>query len=510
MCCCHLNLPLWRGSRGHLPDKSLDRHPQAWAGHLSHAAIRRQTRGRGLALSRAVRHSGALYVWMLTSPAPMKPARLKRILFLALPVMAGMLSQNIMSLVDMLMVGRLGNAALAAVGFGGFVVFACTAITLGIATGVQAMCARRKGAGRTAELAVPLNAGLLVMAVAGPIWSALLFMMTPSVFPMLVDDPAVAVLATPYVQWRMLAITFVGANFAFRGYWTAIDLTRIYLGTLLLMNGLNIVLNYGLIFGAFGLPEMGVTGAGVGTLIATAFGCAVYTLFALRLGRSHGFMAGLPGPGEWRSLARLSIPYGLQQLLFAVGFTVLYWIIAQVGTRELAAASVLVNVTLVAILPGIGLGIASATLVGQALGRGDPQDAARWAWEVVAVGVVGLSLLGVPMWLAPEAILGVFIEDTATVAAARIPMQIVGATMAVEAVGLVLMHSLHGAGDSKRAMTVGVGLQWLAFLPIAYLLGPVWGGGLLAIWLAQLGYRCAQALIFASLWKRGDWQRLRV
>lgn len=440
----------------------------------------------------------------------MTAVRLKRILLLALPVMAGMLSQNIMSLIDMLMVGRLGNAALAAVGFGGFVVFMCTAITLGIATGVQAMCARRKGAGRTLDLAAPLNAGLLVMMVGGPLWSLLLFVLTPSLFPMLVSDPEVAELATPYVQWRMLAITFVGVNFAFRGYWTAINLTRIYLGTLLLMHAVNIVLNYGLIFGVLGLPQLGVTGAGVGTLIATGFGSAVYMAIAWRVGRAHGFLRVFLRRDEWRSFARISIPYGVQQLLFAIGFTVLYWIIATIGTRELAAASVLVNVTLVALLPGIGLGIAAATLVGQALGRGDPKDAARWAWEVAAVSMVGLSLLGVPMWVAPETLLGAFITDPSTVAVARLPMQIVGLTMAIEALGLVLMHSLHGAGDSRRAMTVAIGLQWGIFLPVAYLLGPVFGGGLLSIWLAQLGYRLVQALIFAKLWKGGAWQHIRV
>lgn len=440
----------------------------------------------------------------------MNRTRLKRILLLALPVMAGMLSQNIMSLVDMLMVGRLGNAALAAVGFGGFVVFTCTAITLGIATGVQAMCARRKGAGRNEDLAAPLNAGLLVMIIGGPVWSLILFFLTPLVFPALVSDPEVAALATPYVQWRMLAITFVGVNFAFRGYWAAIDLTRIYLGTLLLMHSVNIVLNYGLIFGAFGLPQWGVTGAAIGTLIAAGFGSAVYVAFAWRFGRDHGFMRAILRRDEWRTFARISIPYGVQQLLFAVGFTVLYWIIAQVGTRELAAASVLVNVTLVALLPGIGLGIAAATLVGQALGRGDPKDAARWAWEVAAVGMVGLSLLGMPMWWIPEAVLSAFISDPATVAVARVPMQIVGATMAIEAIGLVLMHSLHGAGDSRRVMTVAIGLQWVLFLPAAYLLGPVLGGGLLAIWLAHLSYRLVQALIFARLWHRGAWQHLRV
>jgi Na+-driven multidrug efflux pump len=209
-------------------------------------------------------------------------------------------------------------------------------------------------------------------------------------------------------------------------------------------------------------------------------------------------------------LVKLSLPTGIQQLFFSTGFLVLFWIIGIVGTRELAAASVLINVMLVALLPGLGLGLAAATLVGQALGRQEPEDAARWGWDVVKVGAVLMGTLGAPLVFWPDLILGVFIRDPATLDVARLPAQFMGASMALEGVGMVLMHSLLGAGDARRVMLVAVGVQWLVFLPLAYLIGPVIGLGLTAIWILQASYRLLQSGIFVLFWTRRRWAHIAV
>ena len=431
--------------------------------------------------------------------------RTRRILALALPVIGGMVSQNVLNLVDTAMVGTLGNAALAAVGIGGFAAFMSQALVLGVATGVQALAARRKGEGREAETALPLNGGLLLVLLVAPLLSLLLLYLIPRFYPLLNGDLEVVAQGMPYLQIRVLAIVFVGMNFAFRGYWSAVDQTRLYLITLLVMHSTNIGLNYILIFGNLGAPAMGVAGAGLATALATGVGTLIYFIMGWRLGRDHGFLRRLPGRAQLKTLAALSLPSGIQQLFFAAGFLAMYWIIGRVGTAELAAANVLINIMLVAILPGMGLGIAAATLVGQALGRGDREDAARWGWDVVKLGVVGMAVLGAPMWAAPDWLLSAFIHDPATLELARLPMRLVGATIAVEAVGLILMHALLGAGDSRRVMKVAIALQWALFLPLAYLVGPALGLGLLAIWVLQGGYRTLQALAFWLMWRRRGW-----
>lgn len=434
--------------------------------------------------------------------------RARRIFALALPIIGGMISQNALNLVDTAMVGTLGNAALAAVGLGGFATFMCQALILGISTGVQAMASRRKGEGRLTETAWPLNAGLLLVLVTAPPLSALLFHLVPGFYPYLNQDPQVIADGVPYLQIRVLAIVFVGMNFAFRGYWNAVDLSRYYMSTLILMHATNILLNYVLIFGHFGAPAMGVTGAGLASAISMALGTAIYFLLGLRHARKYGFLHGVPKRDSVFSLIRVSLPSGFQQLFFAAGFVVTYMIIGLVGTRELAAANVLINVTLVAILPGLGLGLAASTLVGQALGRKDTDDAACWGWDVVRIGVIGLAILGVPMWLVPDLILAGFLHDPETLAVARLPMRVVGLTMAIEGLGLVIMHALLGAGDAKRVMIVAISSQWLVFLPLAYLVGPTLGYGIIGIWLLQGVYRIGQSLILVGFWRRRKWAEI--
>ena len=431
--------------------------------------------------------------------------RRRRILTLALPIIGGMASQNVLNLVDTAMVGMLGAASLAAVGMGSFANFMAMAFITGLSAGVQAISSRRVGEGRLGDTACSLNAGLLIaLAIAVP-WSLLLFVYADRLFPFLVDDPEVVAQGVPYLRARLAGMAAVGMNFAFRGFWNGIGQSRRYLQTLVIMHICNVILNWLLIFGHLGFPALGATGAGIGTAISGFVGTAIYIYLALRHARGSGFLRSFLERKTIVSMLRLSVPAGLQSFFFAAGMTAFFWIIGRIGTAELAASNVLVQLLLVVILPGVGFGLATASLVGQALGRGETDDAVRWGWEVsrLAMVIVGaIALVGV---VAPDLILGVFLHEEETIALARLPLQILGASMAVDTLGGVLLNALLGAGASRLVMIVSVGLQWGVFLPVAYFLGPVLGFGLTAVWVAQVGYRVLQTVVFALIWKSRIW-----
>lgn len=440
----------------------------------------------------------------------MDAARRHRIFGLALPIVGGMVSQNLLNIVDTAMVGFLGDSALAAVGLGGFVVFMCQALILGISTGVQSTAARKKGEGRSDRAAAILNTALLLVLVVAPIFSLVLMQLAAPLFPYLNSDATVIELGIPYLEWRLGAIVFVGMNFAFRGYWNALDMSRVYMFTLIVMHACNIILNYILIFGKFGAPALGVTGAAMGSAISLAIGSSIYMILGFKYVAKDGFMRHLATRQETASLVRISLPAGLQQLFFSAGLVAMFWIIGKIGTAELAAANVLITVLLFAILPGLAMGIACATLVGQALGRKEPEDAYQWAWDVAKVTVVLLTVLGIPLWLIPDLVSSIFIHNPETRELARWPMRLIGLTMPVEAMVFVFMHALLGAGDARRVMMVGVGSQWLLFLPLAYLFGPVLGFGLFTIWLLQNGSRALSAFLYVTMWRGRHWQRIVV
>jgi putative MATE family efflux protein len=438
------------------------------------------------------------------------PARRRRILGLALPIIGGMLSQNVLNLVDTAMVGTLGDAALAGVGLGGFANFLFSAFILGISAGVQAMAARRVGEGRLSETAIPLNGGLLIALVIAVPWSALLITLAWEYFPVLTNDAAVVEQGVPYLRARLFAMFAMGMNFAFRGYWNAVDKSILYMRTLISMHVINIFLNWVLIFGNLGAPELGAQGAGVASAIATIFGTASYLLLGRSYARDAGFLHGLPTRDTMKTIIRLAAPAGFQQFFFAAGMTVFLMLVARMGTPELAATKVIIDLILVGILPGIGFGLAAASLAGQALGRGHPDDAKRWGWDVTRIAMVVVAALSLPAVLFPEWILSGFIHEPSTLALAKNPLRVAAGFLFIDSVGMVLMNALMGAGDTKRVMFIGIGFQWVIFLPIIYVIGPIMGLGLVAVFATQAAYRGLQALTFASMWKRGRWQSIEL
>ncbi len=429
---------------------------------------------------------------------------------IALPILGGMISQNLLNLVDIAMVGQLGDVALAATGLGAFANFMLTAPVLGLATGVQAITARRLGEGRRGELAAPLDGGLLLAWLMGLPLMLLVWWVAGPLMQALTTDGSVQPEARVYLQIRAGAIVFVGMNFAFRGYWSAMRQTGFYLTTLLLMHALNIVLNWVLIFGHLGAPALGVKGAALATSLSLAFGSLVYAVLAFRHARAEGFLRRFPSRDTLARMLRISLPSSAQQFFFSTGMLALFWIVGQLGTPEVAAMNVLMNLTLVALLPSMGLGIAAASLVGHALGEGRPEEAWAWGWRVAWISASVAGSLGLVLLLLAQPVLGVFLKEAGTRAMAHVPLLIMGGMVWFDAIGMTLMHSLLGAGDSRRVMRTSLLAQWGLFLPLAWLAGPGLGGSLLTVWLVQGGYRLLQASWFIRHWQKGRWRKVRV
>lgn len=420
------------------------------------------------------------------------------------------MSQNLLNLADTAMVGRLGASDLAAVGMGGVATFLSFAMLLGLSPAVQAMASRRLGEGRHDAVALPLNAGLLVAVLVGVPLGAILYALAAPAFGLLSHDPAVLASGVPYLKARTLSIAAIGINFSFRGYWNGIHKPSRYMVTLTVMNLINIVLNYLLIFGHAGFPRLGAAGAGVASTVATYCGSLMYLVLGLSQSRAEGFLRERPVADVLKTLVRLASASGLQTLFYAGGATVLFWITGRIGTAEMAAANVILNLVLVGVLPAMGMGLAAASLVGKSLGRRDKDDAYRWGWEVALLA--GLALAppaGLLVWR-PCLWLRLFTTSPEVLSVGCVPLQLSGLGLPIEAMALVLMHALMGAGDNARVMRWSIFCQWVLFLPMAYLVGPVLGGGLTGVWLVQLLYRFVTAGAFASLWIRGRWRSAEV
>lgn len=437
-------------------------------------------------------------------------ARLQQIMVLALPIMAGMLSQSILNIVDTWMVSSLGSDALAAVGMASNTNYLASAAVIGLGAGVQAMVARRRGDNNETAMALPLNAGLsIALLMALPLFLVFYLGAAP-LMAFLIDDPLVAPIAADYFGIRIVGIFALGMNFSFRGYWNGVNRSTVYMRTLIVMHVCNVVLSYGFIFGAFGFPELGVYGAGLGTSLALYIASVLYLIQCWMYSRGHGFLAVMPRWPQIRDTLKLALPNSIQQVFFAGGLTMLFWIIARVGTPELAVGHVLITIILFLILPSMGLGMAATSLVSQALGRGDAEDAHRWGVNITLLGMVLLWVIALPLVVVPDLILSTFFHEPELIDLARAPLQITGLFIGLDACGIILSQALLGAGASSAVMKISIILQWAFFIPAAFIVGPVLGYGLLGIWLFQLIQRLLQAIIMARQWKSRTWATIKI
>jgi multidrug resistance protein, MATE family len=438
-------------------------------------------------------------------------ARVGRILAIGVPILGGMGSSALLSLVDTAMVGWLGNAELAAVGLGSFASWIYLGFFQGLTIAVQALVSRRVGQGRIDEAGASLNAALLMLVLVAPSSAAILWWVTPELFALLNNDPAVIAAGVPYLRWVIAQSLFTGAIYAFNGFWNGIGRSRMYIAPLVAMHVTNALLAYVLIFGHLGLQAMGTEGAGLATALASVVGCALYFVLAHRHARSLGFMRARPTRDEVGAVLHLAVPGGLQQLFDTLALTLMYRVVGTIGTMEMAAYAVLINLVGLVGLPAFALGSAGAALVGQALGRGNVDDASRWAWDVLRVGAVGMAVLGMPFWLVPDLILSIWLHEDAAVDVARTPMRILGAMIVFNGAGYMLAAMLNGAGDVRRVMWVNLVTQWFWLLPGAWLFGPVLGGGLLGVWcMHQFGFRALQSVVYVLIWRRRRWAHVQL
>lgn len=446
-------------------------------------------------------------VW---SASPATPGERTRILGLAIPIIGAMLSQNILSLVDTAMVGNLGDVALAAVGLGGFATLMSVALFMGFSSSVQAISSRRVGEGRSNETAHPLNGAILLSLIAGIPAAYFLYKVAPWLMGALNSDPSVIAHAIPYYKIRVLGVVAIGINLAFSGFWNGTDRSRVYMSTLWFIHGCNIFLNYIFIFGKFGLPALGATGAALGTTLSLYLGSLVFMILGWKNARCNGFLDGLPDRATLCGLIKLLLPGGLQQFFFWAGMTALNIIVGMLGTAELAATGVLINLVLTTMLIQVGFGLAAGTLAGQSLGAQRVDEARTWVEVVVRLSLAITLPLMFLVLAFPSLVLSTFIHDPHTLALAANPLRLIALGFGVDCFGVVYLNSLQGVGDQKTVMMVLAGCQWLVFLPLAFLTGPILGLGLSGVWAAYLLYRTIQAYFLHQRWCGQEWSRITI
>ncbi|HSG29295.1 MAG TPA: MATE family efflux transporter [Candidatus Krumholzibacterium sp.] len=428
------------------------------------------------------------------------------------PVAIGALSSTMLNIVDTAMVGRLGDVALGAVGLGSFFTLVMILVFGSLNIGTQAITSRRLGEGKIEEYpAIAVNAGLLALAT-GIVISFLGYRLSPWIFSLLSENGEIVSVGTPYLAIRSAGQFAMITLFTLSGFVFGIGRVRIHMAISIMINVMNIVLNYFLIFGHWIFPRMEVAGAALASVISMVAGLFVYVgLIHFRILRPIGYHRNGPmlSTRLMAQIVRISLPRAFQSVS-VTGFIVFLSLIGRIGVAELAISNIIFKAFNFSFMMGMSIGTAAATLVGRSLGEKDLPKAMRYGWHSAGIGGLVMGVIGTAFMFFPRAIMGIFTVNEATVELGVVSFRLLGAFQLIDGVGIVLSRTLQGVGSTMFVMVSEMVCIWLVFIPAAWVSVELLGGDLLLTWTSIYLYMVCFAALMTWKFHEGGWKRIKI
>lgn len=438
---------------------------------------------------------------------------LRAILRLGLPLIGSHIAQIAIVLTDAMMLGWYSVEALAAQVLAGETWFVLFIFLSGFAIAVMPMVASAQAAGEEVQVRRVTRMGF---------WASLLFgfavmpvmIWSEPVFLALGQQPGTADLIGQYLRiagWGILPALMV---MVLKSFLAGQERTQIVLWVTVAAVGLNAVLNYALIFGNWGLPEMGIRGAAIASLVVNIAAFLALAVYAAKAMPEHALFQRFWRP-DWEAFGqvfRLGWPIGITMLaesaLFLASSVMMGWL----GTVQLAAHGIAIQISSVTFMLHLGLSNAATIRAGQAYGRRDQQGLHDGARVVMICSAVLVALTTAVFLIVPEFLIGLFMSPTEPDRAGVIVVGVVFLALAAlfqltDAAQVVALGLLRGVHDTRAPMWIAMFSYWVIGVPASYLLGFTFGMGGVGIWLGLvIGLALAGALLMWRFWGRsGHW-----
>ena len=443
----------------------------------------------------------------------------REVLAISLPLVASMGSFTVMQFTDRVFLANYSVDAIAAALPAGIASFTLISFFMGVANYTNVFVAQYTGARAFHRVGASLWQGIYFSFGAAVLLAMIVFL-SDAIFDLIGHSPHIRSLEVAYFNVLTLGAGLVVLNSAMACFYTGRGLTWTVMIVNVIGASVNIPFDYCMIYGVGPFPELGIIGAGIATVIASATTTAVLAILIFRKGNRTRF-------ATWQSRAldkelfgrmmRYGVPSGIQFFLEIFGFTFFIQMLGRLGDMELAASNIVLSIESLSFLPMVGFHIGNATLVGQAIGRGRPEEGAYATTSAIHITLVYMMFLAVVFVLTPEPLLRLFRADQHThdqyaeiMALGVILLRFVAAFSFFDALNLIFSSAIKGAGDTRFIMwTIAALCLGVMIIPV-YIAVEVMGGGIYAAWTIATVYVCALGMAFMFRYRQGKWKRMRV
>ena len=448
-----------------------------------------------------------------------KPNGYRAVMAISLPLVASMGSITLMQFTDRIFLANYSVDTISAALPAGIASFTFISFFMGVVNYTNAFVAQYTGAKALHQVGASVWQGIYFSAFAAVLLAALVFL-SGNLFDLIGHSPNIRSLEVTYFNILTLGAGLTVLGSAMTCFYTGRGLTRTVMFVHIAGALVNIPLDYCLINGIGPFPELGITGAAIATVTSSAVIVLILTILIFSPANQARF-------DTWNSrafdnelfgrLMRFGLPSGIQFFLEIFGFTFFIQMLGRLGDLELAASNIVLSIETLAFLPMVGFHIGNATLVGQAIGRGSPEEGEYSTTSALHITLVYMMLLASAFIFMPEPLLGLFKAKHYTpeqyagiMNLGVILMRFVAVFCFFDALNLIFSGAIKGAGDTRFIMwTIGALSVGVMIIPV-YLAIEVFDAGIYTAWTLVTFYVSTLGLAFMLRYRQGKWKKMRV
>lgn len=432
----------------------------------------------------------------------------QNVLRLAIPAALKHLLDIIQILIDMIMIGALGAAALAAVGLSMQFMMVIQAVMSVYAVGSSALISRYIGSARRHRASAVVYIGSWIALIASVIVGTVGWIYSDDFFRWMGSDAEVIRLGSDYFQILCLGMGLIFLDTLAYNALSAAGDTKSSLAIKVVSAFLNAGLNYLFIFGHGGFEAMGVEGAAYATVCAYGFTVAVYGWLLLKKGGILGIYP-IFILADVRRLIAVGLPAAFERVLGVSSFLLFVVIIASYGTQALAGYQIGLRIEALAFMPGFGFSVAAMVLAGQYIGARQWDNAYQAGVLSSKIAIVFMGSVGIILVAFPEYLVRYFTNDVATIEYASIYLRLVGISQVPLALTFVLSGALRGAGATKMTMRISILSLWIFRIIPAYAVMKM-GLGIFWVYAAMTVETFIKGWWFWRVYRRKEWLETKI
>ncbi|MCE5206253.1 MAG: MATE family efflux transporter [Porphyromonadaceae bacterium] len=436
----------------------------------------------------------------------------RHIVKISTPILLSLLAQNMIQVIDTAFLGRVGEVELGASALAGILYIALYTLGFGFSMGSQILIGRRNGEGNHNQIGDIVIQGSIFLLIPALLLIPLLRYAAEAWLPFLFESADVAGAVTEYLEWRVFGLVFAFINVMFRAFYIGIARTKVLTINAVVMALVNVVFDYGLIFGNLGMPEMGIGGAAIASVIAE-FSSTLFFFFYTRKTvdpEKYGFKKIRLQWSVIRRVLDISL-FMMVQYLFSIGTWMLFFLFIEnyMGERSLAVTNIVRSFYTIFTIPSNAIGSTTGTMVSNTIGAGREGEVASLVkrLSLISLGVMGTVIAIVSV--VPRALIRIYTDNPSLIQDAVAPLYVLISSLPIYSVGTVLFNAVSGTGNTRTALRFEI-FTLLFYVSYMWLIIIYLRGSVAAAWTTEHVYWSFLTVLSFFYLRSGRWKDRKI